>query len=440
MASDVLAILLEGKPIGTVERMASGALRLRFEADYRDDPAATLLSVSMPPAEEVHGAARLQPWLWGLLPDNADVLARWGRYFGVSVASPFPLLGTPIGRDCAGAVQFCTPEEVDDLIGRRGEITWLTEAEIASRLRTLRADSTSWLGPGFTGQFSLGGAQAKTALHHAPDNGPTHENQGGRARWGAPTGSVPTTHILKPAVAGFEAQNINEHLCLAAARELGLPAAKTRIETFEDESAIVVERFDRTTQDGALIRVHQEDLCQALSIPPVRKYQSDGGPTPGQIAELIRSTIPGPDAETDVWRFADALAFNWLIAGTDAHAKNYSLLLAGNQIRLAPLYDIASILPYDDSDGHKVKLAMKVGDDYKLRRTDRRSAWEHAADELKLDRDRLITRVLELAEHTPAAFAQAIKDSDVGELSTDLPDRLVTLISERSDRCRAALT
>ena len=73
------------------------------------------------------------------------------------------------------------------------------------------------------------------------------------------------------------------------------------------------------------------------------------GPTPGQIAELIRSTIPGPDAETDVWRFADALAFNWLIAGTDAHAKNYSLLLAGNQIRLAPLYDIASILPYDDS-------------------------------------------------------------------------------------------
>ena len=440
MSSDVLAILLEGKPIGTVERLASGALRLHFDTDYRDDPTATLLSVSMPPAEEVYGDARLQPWLWGLLPDNADVLARWGRDFGVSVASPFPLLGTHVGHDCAGAVQFCTPEEVDDLVGRRGEIAWLTEAEIASRLRTLRADSTSWLGPGFTGQFSLGGAQAKTALHHAPAKGHAHENQGGRARWGAPTGSVPTTHILKPAVAGFEAQNINEHLCLAAARELGLSAAKTRIETFEDERAIVVERFDRTTRDGALIRVHQEDLCQALSIPPARKYQSDGGPTPGQVAELIRSTIPGPDAETDVWRFADALAFNWLIEGTDADAKNYSLLLAGNQIRMAPLYDIASILPYDDSDGYKVKLAMKVGTDYKLRRTDRRSAWEHAADELKLDRDRLITRVLDLAERTPAAFVQAMEDSDVGELSTDLPDRLVALVSERSERCGAALT
>ncbi|MCP3936880.1 MAG: type II toxin-antitoxin system HipA family toxin, partial [Actinomycetia bacterium] len=421
------------------ERVASGALRLRYDGDYRDDPTATLLSVSMPPAEEAHSDARLTPWLWGLLPDNADVLARWGRDFGVSVASPFPLLGTHVGHDCAGAVQFCAPDEADDLVGRHGAVTWLTEADIASRLRTLRADSTSWLGPGFAGQFSLGGAQAKTALHHAPANG-AHEAQGGGGRWGAPTGSVPTTHILKPAVAGFEAQNINEHLCLTAARELGLPAAHTRIETFEDESAIVVERFDRTARNGAPIRVHQEDLCQALSIPPARKYQSDGGPTPGQIAELIRSTIPGPDAETDVWRFADALAFNWLIAGTDAHAKNYSLLLAGNQVRLAPLYDIASILPYDDSGGYKVKLAMKVGDDYKLRRTDRPSAWEHAADELKLDRDRLIARVLDMAERTPAAFVQAMNDGGVGELSTDLPDRLVALVSERSDRCGAALT
>lgn len=427
MASDELTVLMEGQPVGSVERLASGALRLRYDEAYRDDPSATLLSVSMPPTQEVHGDARLAPWLWGLLPDNADVLARWGRDFGVSVASPFPLLGTQVGHDCAGAVQFCPPDDVDDLVSRPGDITWLTEAEIASRLRMLRADSTSWLGPGFTGQFSLGGAQAKTALHHAD------------GRWGAPTGSVPTTHILKPAVAGFEAQNVNEHLCLATARVLGLPAASTRIETFEDENAIVVERFDRTIRNGTLARVHQEDLCQALSVPPARKYQSDGGPTPGQIAELIRSTIPGRDAESDVWRFADALLFNWLIAGTDAHAKNYSFLLAGNQIRLAPLYDITSGLPYDDSDGYKVKLAMKAGDDYKLNRTDRRSAWEHAADELKLDRARLIERAIDLAERTPQAIADAATEGDISELSTDLPGLLVALVSERSERCRAVL-
>ena len=177
-----------------------------------------------------------------------------------------------------------------------------------------------------------------------------------------------------------------------------------------------------------------------MSVPPANKYQSDGGPTPGQIAELIRSTIPAPEAEIDVWRFVEALAFNWLVAGTDAHAKNYSLLLAGAQVRLAPLYDIASILPYDDSGGHRIKLAMKVGDDYKLHRTDRRGAWEHAADELKLDRERLVARVLDLAERTPEAFANAASSGAVAKLATDLPERLVTLVSERCERCRAALS
>jgi serine/threonine-protein kinase HipA len=434
MARDDLVVLLEGRPIGTIERATSGALRLRYDDDHRDDPTATLLSVSMPPSQQVHGDARLAPWLWGLLPDNADVLGRWSRDFGVSVASPFPLLGTHVGHDCAGAVQFCRADELDDLLDRPGEITWLSEAEIAARLRTLRVDSTSWLGPGFTGQFSLGGAQAKTALHRDLD--------GPEGRWGVPSGAAATTHILKPAVAGFEAQHLNEHLCLAAARLLGLAAARTHVETFEDESAIIVERFDRARRDGMITRIHQEDLCQALSIAPARKYQADGGPTPARIAELLRSTLPAPDAETDVWRFADALAFNWLIAGTDAHAKNYSLLLSGSQIRLAPLYDIASILPYDDSDGYDVKLAMKIGDDYKLRRTDRRSAWEHAADHLKLDRARLVERVIDLATRTPEAFAAAAgaADGGVAGLGSDLPRRLVDLVAERCRRCVALLS
>jgi serine/threonine-protein kinase HipA len=427
MAADVVTVILEGRPIGEVERLRHGALRLHFDDAYCTDPNATLLSVSMPPSSNSHGDARVTPWLWGLLPDNADVLSRWGRDFGVSVASPYPLLRTQVGHDCAGAVQLCPPDELDDLLARPGDVSWLNEAEVAARLRTLRADSTSWLGPGFTGQFSLGGAQAKTALHYA-DGG-----------WGVPTGSLPTTHILKPAAAGFEAQHLNEHICLSAARALGLPAAVTKIEAFEDETAIVVERFDRTTRDGNLVRVHQEDLCQALSVPPARKYQSDGGPTPAQIAELIRTSIPGSDAETDVWRFADALAFNWLIVGTDAHTKNYGLLLAGTQIRLAPLYDVASYLPYDDSDGYKVKLAMKVGDDYKLRRTDRRSAWEHAADELKLDAGRLIERVVDLASRMPDAFAQAAEGSNLTGLESDLHERLVELVIARCQRCAATL-
>lgn len=428
MVPNVLVVVLEGRGIGEIDRLARGTLRLRYDDTYSNDPIATPLSVSMFPTGEAYNNARITPWLWGLLPDNADVLGRWGRQFSVSVTSPFPLLGTQVGRDCAGAVQFCPPHELDELIGRRSDIRWLTEGDVAARLRMLRADSTSWLGPGFTGQFSLGGAQAKTALHRAD------------GRWGVPTGAVPTTHILKPAVPGFAEQHLNEHLCLTAARLAGLPTANTTIQRFEDETAIVVERFDRTTRDGALVRVHQEDVCQALSVPPGGKYQSEGGPSPGAIAELIRSTMPGSDAQTDVWRFVDALAFNWIIAGTDAHAKNYGLLLSANQIRLAPLYDIASFLPYDDSHGHKVTLAMKVGDDYRLRSTDRKRAWEHAADELKLNRTKVLQRVRDLANRIPGAFGQAAEQAEVIGLQTDLPHRLAELVAGRSEHCRSVLS
>jgi serine/threonine-protein kinase HipA len=291
----------------------------------------------------------------------------------------------------------------------------------------LRNDSTSWLGQDFGGQFSLAGAQAKTALHFT----------GGT--WGVSTGSAPTTHILKPGLAAFAWHHLNEHVCLSAARRLGLQAAKSTMTVFEGEPALIIERFDRVERGGSFSRVHQEDLCQALSIPPVRKYQSDGGPSPGRIADLLRSVIPGPAAEEDVWRFLDALAFNWLIAGTDAHAKNYGLLLSGNQVRLAPLYDLASFLPYDDSKGHGIGLAMKLGGEYRLRRTDRSGAWEKTADEIRVDRTRAVDRVRELARGIPAAFALAISEESVTALGSDLPARLLDLVAARAALCTKLL-
>ena len=429
MATDTLAVILEGRPIATLERNANGQLRLRYDDNHHQAThGVTPLSVSMPPGSKTYGSAQITPWLWGLLPDNGDVLAKWGRDFGVSVASPFSLLGTPIGRDCPGAVQFCPVDDVDDLLNRPGRVSWLDDAEMAARLRSLRADATGWLGPGNTGQFSLGGAQAKMALHYR--NG----------RWGVPTGSTPTTHILKPAIAGLEDQHLNEHLCLATARLLGLPAAETSVQAFEDQAAVVVQRFDRTTKDGKLVRVHQEDFCQALSVAPVRKYQADGGPNPARMAELIRRAIPHPGVEIDVWRFADALAYNWLLAGTDAHAKNYGLLLSGNQVRLAPLYDISSYLPYDDSKGNKIKLAMKLGGEYQLRRTNRSSTWERVAGELRLDPDRLRERVADLARRTPDALTQAIDELEPGVAEcSDLPGRLLELATDRCGRCLSVL-
>jgi HipA-like C-terminal domain len=115
---------------------------------------------------------------------------------------------------------------------------------------------------------------------------------------------------------------------------------------FGDQSAIVVDRYDRYPSGAGFGRIHQGDLCQALAVPPTRKYQNEGGPGPNDIAELLRRAMPTRFAEQAVRGFADALIWNWLIAGTDAHAKNYSLLLSRGEARLAPLYDIASALPY----------------------------------------------------------------------------------------------
>lgn len=424
--TDTLVVLMEDVIAGVVTRLAGGRLRFDYEEEYRARPEPTPLSVSMPPVVRSHPDRAVTPWLWGLLPDNQAVLSRWARDFHVSASSPFSLLSSPVGHDCAGAVRFAAPEEFDQLLGRPRSVTWLTDDEVGERLRLLREDSTAWLGQRFTGQFSLAGAQAKTALL----------NQDGR--WGVPSGSAATSHILKPAVAGFDDHDLNEHLCLDAARRAGLVVARTRVARFGEQSAIVVNRFDRRLVDGALIRVHQEDLCQALGVPPGRKYQNEGGPGAREIAELVRNVMPPRVADEAIRRFFDALAWNWLIAGTDAHAKNYSLLLAGAQVRLAPLYDVASALPYGrDRDPRALRFAVKIGGDYRV--VPHHNTWPMAAHELGLDPERAIARVRELAERAPDAFLDAAEEPEVAALRRPLPARLFDLVRDRVSACVAIL-
>jgi serine/threonine-protein kinase HipA len=330
------------------------------------------------------------------------------------------MLSTPIGRDCAGAVRFSRPAEVDQALSRTGKVIWLSNADVAERLRELSEDSTAWLGRNFTGQFSLAGAQSKTALLRQD------------GRWGVPYGSTPTTHILKPAIAGFDNHDLNEHLCLTAARRAGLLAARSQVARFGDVSAVIVERFDCRSASQAFGRVHQEDLCQAMSVPPSSKYQSEGGPGPRDVADLLRRVMRPGEAYAALWRFADALIWNWLIAGTDAHAKNYSMILAGSEVRLAPLYDVSSALPYGVHE-KKLRLAMKIGGEYSV--SSSRNTWPRAAAELGLPADELIDRLCELAERAPDAFAEAANAPDVVDLGRTLPAKLAELVADRAARC-----
>ena len=423
-----LTVLLGVRQIGTLTQGAGGALSFAYEPSYRTSGGVVPLSLSMPLADVTHADPVVRAFCQGLLPDNDGVLARWGRDFHVSAGNPFALL-SHVGEDCAGAVQFADPARVDRLLAHEGTVVPLTEEQIAERLRTLRRDPSAWHLAG-TGQFSLAGAQAKTALHFDAATG----------EWGDPAGATPTTRILKPAIAGFDDHDLNEHLCLRAARIVGLRTAESRVLSFGTERAVVVDRYDRHPgPGGSVVRVHQEDVCQALGLPPAAKYQSEGGPSPEQIVTLIRRVVePPPVAEMEVGRFVDALALNWLIAGTDAHAKNYSLLLTSRQVRLAPLYDVASSLPYDDMYLPRLRLAMKIGSEYRVAAIEGRH-WVAFAERNGLDPDRTIARIDELARRLPDAFREAAGAAAVVVLGSALPDRLAEWVGEHTERCRKAL-
>jgi serine/threonine-protein kinase HipA len=314
------------------------------------------------------------------------------------------------------------PDRLDSL-RTDGSVEWLTSEEVAGLLRDVRADQTAWLGRRAEGRWSLAGAQAKIALR-----------RDGK-RWGRPHGRAATTHILKPAIEGLDDHDLNEHLCLRAGRLLGLRTVRTEVASFGDERAVVVERYDRLKQpDGSLLRVHQEDICQALSVPPEGKYESDGGPTAATVANLLRQQITGSAGQAAVAAFADALAFNWIIAAPDGHAKNYALLLSGRQVRLAPFYDIGSALPYPDFYEPKIKLAMKVGGKYLVSRINA-DDWIDAASALRVDADQLLARVQSMCEAAPDAFATVCADPSVTEVDSPLPSILLNRVAARAKRC-----
>lgn len=484
-----LLALLDGREVGTV-RQERGRLSFVYADAWRSAPGAYPLSLSMPLAAAEHPHAAIDPFLWGLLPDNDVVLTRWARRFHVSPRNSFALI-SHVGEDCAGAVQFARPERRQEFItSTPANVEWLTDADVATRLRALQADASAGRAPHDTGQFSLAGAQPKTAL--------LFDGQ----RWGIPSGREPTTHILKPSTGGFGGHAENEHLCLALARALGLPTARSEVRQFEDVTAIVVERYDRVrikelaaaraalaaakaaeaamhaasnepgsaamtaraaaeAADAAAAahslsefaktthtyRVHQEDFCQALRVYPTQKYQNDGGPGPKQIIDLLRANASGPQRpkdrsiptvhDEDVSTFLDALILNWLIGGTDAHAKNYSILIGGGGlVRLAPLYDIASIYGYPDVDPEKAKLAMRVGDQYRIHEVGL-SQWRKLAADLRVDGDALIGRVHEMAAELPDHLADEVRKlrdaglyhAVIGTLANILPKRATRVAS-----------
>lgn len=349
-----LNIFLNGRLVGRLRRESSGAIDFQYDDTWLSWENAIPVSLSLPLREDRFIGAPIIAVFDNLLPDNDAIRRRLAERAGAEGQDAYSLL-TAVGRDCVGALQFLPdgmePEALDKVKGRG-----IDEEGIAGILANLER---SPLGVGDDKDFriSIAGAQEKTALLYW------------RKRWLVPHGTTATTHILKPQIGKLESgidlsQSVeNEHLCLQLVKAFGIPAAHSEIADFAGRRALVVERFDRRrTRDQRLLRLPQEDCCQALSVPPTLKYQSDGGPGIRQIADLLKgSDTPAKDQML----FLKAQAVFWLLAATDGHAKNFSIHLAtGGRFHLAPLYDVVSAQPSIDANEirhNQAKLAMSVG-------------------------------------------------------------------------------
>ena len=347
MSEEHLYLFLNETLMGTLFRSTQGKLRFCYDKDYLRKGPGIPLSLSMPLQEECYPHEKVTPFLWGLLPDNDLLLERWAARFQVSASNPFALLGA-LGEDCAGALRFVSEDHLKKV--HQGGKKKLTMAHIEERLSALQSDPSLGRTLEDQGQFSLAGAQAKTALQKVG------------SQWFLPWGNEPTTHILKPPRPDLNGHVENEHFCLQLAACLGLETAASEVVHFGKASAIVVTRYDRIERNKKILRLHQEDMCQALSISPSRKYENMGGPGIPAIMELLNQSS---SAKKDRDTFMRAILFNYLILGSDAHGKNYSLLLGNHgEVRLAPLYDIASLLPYTPRPRDQ-RLSMRIDHVYR---------------------------------------------------------------------------
>jgi serine/threonine-protein kinase HipA len=299
-----------------------------------------LLSASLPVQAERFQNNQTRPFFEGLLPEGA-VREQIARERGVSVQNAFGLLAE-IGAECAGAVVI-VPEGQELAPTDTSSVRWLSDEELAEALANLPAHP---LGGGTDVRVSLGGVQQKLIVTRAPSG-----------RFGQPLGGAPSTHIIKPSIAGWTDIAANEAFCLRVARCCGLRTATSEMAEIGDTTCLVVERFDRTlTDDVRIVRLHQEDFCQALGILPDSKYEFEGGLSVARVVAALRDISVSPAA--DVNAFLRAVAVNFLLGNSDAHGKNFALLYEPvGSARLAPLYDIVSTAVY----GVTTKMAMFIG-------------------------------------------------------------------------------
>jgi serine/threonine-protein kinase HipA len=413
-----LLVAVGPEPAGWLEADGEGGLSLRYRRDWIGRPDAEALSHSLPLTHTSYPEGAARTYFEGLLPEG-PVREHLAERLRIPPEDTLALLAA-IGGDCAGAVRLFPPDRWPP---GTAEPLWLAEAELAASLRGLPQHPLG-VDPARDVRVCLAGAQDKLPVVIAA-----------HGRIGLARGGQATTHVLKVQVDGFEDTPVNEAFCMALARRLGLPTAEAALHCAEDVTYVAVRRYDRRLERGRVVRVHQEDVCQALALPPTRKYESQGGPTLVDCVGLIRATSARPEADLET--FIRAAALDYLIADNDAHGKNVSVLRGpGRGVRLAPLYDLGCTSVYA---GLPSSMAMRIGAEESAEQI-RSEDWRRLAEGAALPPAALSRWLRPLVDRAPAEARGVAAGLEAQGWRSRIPGRVCAIVEQRARRLGAALT
>ena len=412
--SDILDIWLLGEKVGVLEQ-ERGRMRFSYEEECISKPEHMALSVSMPVQEKHYGDDITRAFFSGLLPDDL-VRHRLAKLLGVSEKNSFGLLEA-VGGECAGAItilpagQELAQENADDVIalGEEGVFDMLTTL----RRRPLMAGENNV-------RLSLAGAQDKVAVR-----------TGVKGEILLMRGGAPTTHIIKPLITG--AHDIvdsvhNELFCLKLAAAVDLPTVQTLIGYAREEPYLLVKRYDRTRKNDQILRSHQEDFCQALSVPPEHKYENEGGPTIEHSVGVLQTHSIRPAQDRMV--FMRLAIFNFLIGNADVHGKNFSLLYEGGKPFLAPAYDLFSTAIYPNLAS---KMAMKIGGKYNPEHVFLRH-WMKLVPDTALAQKALKKEIKALCRNVLEKALEVKSELERNDVNSEIYNQIIAVIKKRYDQ------
>jgi serine/threonine-protein kinase HipA len=360
-------------------------------------------------------AAAAAAFFGGLLPEG-EPRRHLARLLGVSEGNDYSMLAM-IAGDTAGAITLLPQGERPEPAG--GDVEWLDEtglaellAELPSRPMHVDADGEY--------RLSLAGAQDKLPVV-VDDSG----------RIGLTRGQTPSTHIIKTPIERLDHTVVNEAFCPMVGRHMGADVVDASAQSVAGREFLLVKRYDRREIDDGIMRLHQEDFCQALGVPTARKYQAEGGPSLADCFALVRRATAVPARE--VIKLLDAVALNFLLGNHDAHGKNFSLLYppeSGKAV-LAPAYDVLSTFAYRKSHNLTRKMAMSIGGEYRPEYVRTRHL-DRLFDEAGLGAAAARRRLRRMAHDAPGAARNAREQLIDTGWDAPILGRIVELIDERA--------